>query len=894
MKKRRLEATMGRANGISKSRNGSRAGMLVGRVGIFFLAIAAPKLGGAQETAVLPPASSAKVDFVRDIEPIFKNRCLSCHGAALQSGELRLDEREAALKGGHSGPVIKPGDSAGSRLIHLVSGLKKDLVMPMAGERLTANEIGMVRAWIDQGADWPQSVSKPAATAEKSKHWSFQPARKPPVPPVRDSAWVSNEIDHFILARLEREGIKPSAESDRATLIRRLSLDLVGLPPTPEAVAAFLQDHRPDAYERLVDRLLDSSHYGEKWARHWLDLARYADSDGYETDQLRPHAWRYRHWVIEALNRDMPFDRFTIEQIAGDLLPGATVDQRVATGFHRNTLSNREGGADLEEFRVEQVVDRASTVGTVWLGLTVGCARCHDHKYDPISQREFYQFYALFNSADEINIDAPLPGDMGPYLRARAEYERKRRELLAPLEKELVELQASWEKGLLEAEANPGRDHRWDRAYEVLGLIWGGHQGEGQLEGIRIVKTPLEQRTQSQKDRLLDYFIRRGSIISEERFKALQLKEVGQKLDELEKACPPLPRAPTMEESPIPRATQIHIRGNFRDLGIEVKPGTPAVLPPLPDGSAPPRLRLARWLSSPDNPLTARVTVNRSWQELFGRGLVLTSEDFGKQGSLPTHPELLDWLAAEFMERGWSLKKLHKLMVMSACYRQSSKARPELQTLDPNNTLLARQSRRRLPAELIRDSALAISGLLNPQIGGPSVRPPQPESVSQQGFDNKWVVSEGSQRYRRGLYIFLQRTSPFAQLVTFDLADPGRSCTRRERSNSPLQALTLLNDEVFFEAAQALAVRILLEQPGSAADRIAYGFRLAVAREPDAVEKNRLASYLERQTEVFRQNRAEAEAMMAVHIEGVDPAERAAWVALSSVLLNLDEFITWE
>ena len=562
-----LQTTSVRGNTNLANRNGSRVATLVGYVAILFVVIAAPRIAAPQETAALPPAASIKVEFTRDIEPIFKNRCLSCHGAALQSGELRLDDREAALKGGHSGPVIKRGDSAGSRLIHLVSGLKKDLVMPMTGERLTADEIGVLRAWIDQGADWPQSVSLPAATSEKSKHWSFQPVRKPPVPLLRESTWARNDIDHFILARLEREGIKPSAEADRTTLIRRLSLDLVGLPPTPEAVAAFLQDNRPDAYERLVDRLLESPHYGEKWARHWLDLARYADSDGYETDQLRPHAWRYRHWVIEALNRDMPFDRFTIEQIAGDLVPEATVDQRVATGFHRNTLSNREGGADLEEFRVEQVVDRASTVGTVWLGLTVGCARCHDHKYDPISQREFYQLYALFNSADEINIDAPLAGDMGPYLRARAEYGRKRRELIAPLEKELAELQAGWEKRLLEAEANPGKDHRWDRAYEVLGLVWGGHQGEGQLEGIRIVKTPLEQRTQSQKDRLLDYFIRRGSIINEERFKALQLKEVGQKLDELEKACPPLPRAPTMEESPVPRADRDSYPGQLPRAG---------------------------------------------------------------------------------------------------------------------------------------------------------------------------------------------------------------------------------------------------------------------------------------------------------------------------------------
>jgi hypothetical protein len=870
----------------------------MGAVWLAAIAIGAGVTVAAQERSVLPPPASRKVDFAADIQPIFNRSCLPCHGAGVQSGGLRLDRKEAALKGGYSGLVIKPGDSAGSLLIQLVAGLKKDKVMPMQGDRLIPQQIGLLRAWIDQGAEWQDSAAAQTIVERnqplpKSKHWAFQPVRRPVVPAVRNVSWVRNPIDNFVLARLEKEGIKPSPEADRTTLIRRVTLDLTGLPPTPQEISRFVNDNRSEVYERLVDRLLASEHYGERWARHWLDLARYADSDGYETDQLRPYAWRYRHWLVEALNRDMPFDQFTVEQIAGDLLPGATVEQRVATGFHRNTLSNREGGADLEEFRVEQVVDRASTVGTTWLGLTVGCARCHDHKYDPISQKEFYQLYAFFDSADEVNINAPIPGEMGPYLRARAEYKRKRQEILAPLEAELAQLQTTWEKRLLEAEVHPGQDHHWDRAYEVLGLVWGGNWGEGQLEGIRIVKIPVEQRTPSQKERLLDYFIRRGSIVNEQRFKELNLKDVVKKLDELAKAHPGITRAPTIEESSSPRVTRIHMRGNFRDPGIEVQPTTPSVLPPLPMGSAPPRLRLAQWLVSRDNPLTARVTVNRSWQELFGRGFVFTSEDFGAQSAGPTHPELLDWLAADFMDRGWSMKSLHKSIVMSATYRQSSNARPELQSTDPNNNLLARQSRLRLPAEVIRDAALAVSGLLNPRVGGPSVRPPQPESVSQQGFDNKWVVSEGPDRYRRGLYIFLQRTSPFAQLVTFDLADPGRTCSRRERSNSPLQALTLLNDDVFFEAAQALAVRIFNEQPGSVSDRIAYGFGLAVGRKPDATEKDRLAGYLGQQMEILRRNPAEAEKMMTVGIDA-DPAERGAWVALSSVLLNLDEFITRE
>ena len=844
-----------------------------------------------------------KVDFERDVAPVFRDHCVSCHGAAVAQHGLRLDQKAGALAGGQSGTVIKPGDSANSKLIQYVSGSGK-IVMPPVGPRLSAEQVNLLRVWVDQGANWPDSAAgaeKPAKA--QSTHWAFQAPRHYEPPVVRKREWVRNPIDAFILARLESEGVESSPEADRATLIRRLSLDLIGLPPLPEELANFVSDNRPDAYERLVDRLLASPHYGEKWARHWLDLARYADSDGYETDALRPYAWRYRNWVIDAFNRNMPFDEFTIEQIAGDLLPNATVEQKVATGFHRNTLSNREGGADLEEYRVEQIVDRTSTVGTAWLGLTMGCARCHNHKYDPISQKEFYSFYAFFNNADEINIQAPLPGEIGPYLKDRPEYERKRREILGNLETELTPQQAEWEKKVLDAEVHPGKDYKWDRAWELLGLVWERGLGEGrpirlisggQLEGQFIVKLDPSKRTNDQRRRLFDYFLHWADLNYPERFEQLKIKEVVKRLDELDVSSTFLTQAPTVFENPNPRTSYVHIRGDFRSRGLTVEPGTPAVLPLLPADPKPSRLTLARWLVSRDNPLTARVTVNRIWQELFGAGLVLTSEDFGTQGARPTHPELLDWLATQFRDHGWEVKGMVKLIVTSATYRQSSAVRQDLKSRDPNNRLLARQSRLRLPAELVRDSALAVSGLLNTSVGGPSVRPPQPTYVSKEGYENLWPESKGADRYRRGMYIWLQRTSLYAQLSIFDAPDTNRTCSRRERSNTPLQALVLLNDPVFMEAAEGLAERVLREVPGGDSDRIRYAFDLCLARQPAPAEEEHLADYLKRQEDIMKREPRSVSALVPVPIDGVEPVAAAAWVGLSSVLLNMDEFVTRE
>ena len=861
---------------MGKALLGSTIGTLIG--GLVLVVVGQGQSSAdTLEIEALPKPASLTVDFLRDVDPIFREKCHSCHGPQQQSGGLRLDSRAAALAGGYSGPVIKPGDSAHSKLIHLVAGVQKGLVMPMSGEPLTTEQVGLLRTWIDQGAEWAErrESARPGTGTSgdrtPGKHWSFIPPRSPQLPAVQNEAWVRNPIDRLVLAKLEEREIQPSPEADRATLIRRLSLDLIGLPPTLQEVDHFLADRRTDAYEHLVDRLLASRHYGEKWARHWLDLARYADSDGYEKDKVRPHAWRWRHWVIEALNRNMPFDQFTIEQIAGDLLPEAGVEQKVATGFNRNTLTNREGGVDKEEFRVEQVVDRVSTLATVWMGLTLGCARCHDHKYDPISQQEFYQLYAFFNSAVEVNLDAPVAGEMGPFLHRKPEYDQKREALLA--EYKVPELQAIWEDKLRNLAGKPNIEDEDGLALLVF--------LENIDRGLEVLMLDLAERTPNQKRVVTDHFIH------------TDFKELSARLKKLDEEYPGLSQAQTLVENAKPPKSHVLVRGNFQQPGIEVHPATPEILPPLPAGGKPSRLTLARWLVSRNHPLTARVTVNRMWQELLGVGLVETSEDFGVKGDLPTHPELLDWLATEFMAGGWNLKQMHKLMVESATYRQSSKTRKDLQSLDPDNKLLARQTRVRLSAELVRDSALFVGGLLNPLIGGKSVRPPQPEGVADLSFRAKWKDSQGADRYRRGVYILFQRSIPYPQLATFDAPDSLNACSRREQSTTPLQALTLLNDPVFFEAAQGLAVRVLLEKPGELSTQLDYAFRLCMARPPTVAEKERLLKYFQTKKTLLSENGESPHKQFPIQgLEGVDAGEAAAWLGVSRVLLNLAEFIT--
>ncbi|MBM3801345.1 MAG: DUF1549 domain-containing protein [Acidimicrobiia bacterium] len=839
--------------------------------------------------AALPPPARLTVDFNRDIAPILEERCLGCHGSVQQLSGLRLDNPADALKGGYSGPAIVPGNSRESKLIHMVAGLKKGMVLPLGGERLSPRQVGILRAWIDQGARWSEvtidkrQIEENQRQRTNRKHWALSPPRRPTLPKVKNALWARNPIDAFVLARLESAGISPSPEADRANLVRRLSLDLTGLPPTLEEVSEFLADKRPDAYERLVDHLLASPHYGEKWARHWMDLAHYADSDGYWDDHLRPHAWRWRHWVVDAMNRNMPFDQFTIEQLAGDLLPDGRLDQKVATGFLRNTLTNTEGGVKKEEFRVEQIVDRTSTVGQVWLGLTVGCARCHDHKFDPISQKEFYQLFAFFDTTTEVNIEAPLQEEMGPFLRRKPEYDRKRKALLA--EYGVKELQSEWEKKTLDAATNSQASFEWRLSWEILGL----HT----LHGQDYLRFDPNRRTQKQEDLLTDHFVKwYNLVVTKQRIDELKFEELDGKLEKLAEQFPLLTEAQVIAENPVPPKTHILIRGDYLQPGTEVQPGAPAVLNPLENSPKATRLTLARWLVSPANPLTARVTVNRMWQEFFGYGLVESSGDFGTRADRPSHPKLLDWLATEFVRNQWNVKKMHKLIVQSATYRQSSKARKDLQGRDPYNRLLARQNRLRLSAEAVRDTTLAVSGLLNLSIGGKSVRPPVPPGgYTKTGI--RWKEDEGPDRYRRGLYIFFQRTSPYPQLMSFDAPDSLQVCTRRERSSTPIQALNLLNDPVFFEAAQALAVRILREKPTKWSDQLDYAFRLCLGRTPRSAEFQRLADYFGREKERLLRDPVVAEQRFpAKGMENVNVTEAAAWTTLSSVLLNLDEFVT--
>ena len=750
-----------------------------------------------------------------------------------------------------------------------------------------------------------------AATKDTETHWAFislKPLvdKQAKLPKTPGTDWPRNGVDDIAAWWFAKYGLQPRREANPRMLLRRVHFDLIGLPPTPKEIAAFEADLKRDpstAHEKVVDRLLASPHFGEKWARWWMDLAHYGDSDGYLTDQLRPVAWRWRQWVVEAFNRNLPFDQFTIEQLAGDLLPNATTQQRIATGFLRNTLSNREGGADLEEFRVLQVKDRASTYGTVWLGLTVGCAQCHDHKYDPVTQREFYQLYAIFNRADELNINAPLPGEAEPYDAARKVHKKKRQELLSPVATQLDALQKRWETKLLLTEAHPGRDHHWDRELELLGLIWGGHLGEGQLEGLNIIHKPWPDRTAIERERIQDYFLSKGSRIDGEQFKKLKINELVRQLNKLKADLPSVTRAPTMVRHHAPRSTHLHLRGNFRRRGDRVQPGLPAV---LNAGNIPDRLALARWTVSPDNPLTARVTMNRLWLELFGNALVDTPEDFGTRGDVPqfSNRHMLDWLAAEFIRQQWDMKAVLRLMVTSSLYRQTSDQSNPVTFASPQAVSMqfpgvvkdafVGHGRQRLSGELIRDNALAVSGLLNRKIGGPSVRPPQPASVIKEAFGAKWEASKDANRYRRGLYTFIQRTAPFAQSVTFDFPDNNQPCARRERSNTPLQALNLLNDPVFFECAQALATRVLREGGPTTRERLNRAYLLCFAREPSGAERARLEKYLADQVALLKDAPEDAKTMAGKPLPGIARADQAAWVGVASVLMNLDEFITKE
>ena len=1000
-----------------------------------------------------------KIDFQKDIQPILKMRCYSCHGHEEQESGLRLDTKRRAMDGGDGGKVIIPGKAKQSRIVQMVSGLDKETgIMPPEGEGapLTEQQVAKLTLWIDQGATWPDSAD--VATTQ-SKHWSFQPIIRPKVPMVANQKWVRNPIDAFVLRRLEKEQIIPSTEADRATLVRRVHLDLIGLPPTPKEVNDFLVDERPDAYELLIEGVLKSKHFGERWARHWLDLARYADSDGYEKDRPRPHAWRYREWVINALNNDMPFDQFTIEQIAGDMLGDATVEQRVASGFHRNTLHNTEGGTDQEEDRVKKTVDRTNTMATIWLGLSLGCAQCHSHKYDPITQREYYSMYAFFNNINETDIDAPLPSELDKYNQEKAAFDvfqAKLMEAVAHYEQtKLATAQASWETTALSqkpvwqmpeivslrsvkgatlekqadlsvlatgkneqsdvytvelttdltnitairlevlpdnslAKAGPGRASNGNfvlttfratafpaagggaqtvkfatakadfsqKDWEVAKAIndapndgWAvspqfgkrhvavfqteepvGFDGGTKLaivleqtyeenphnigrfrlsltnktseihfDGIPVsvakaLAVESASRTKTQNDEIAKYY----------RTVDPELAKLQREVEEHAKKAPGKSgtKAQSVAEGNL-RQANIHIRGNFLNKGDAVAAKTLAILPPLKsENSQSNRLELGHWLVSEDNPLTARVTVNRIWQRYFDRGLVATVDDFGSQGEKPSHPELLDWLAGELRVNSWKLKHIHKLIVSSATYRQRSASRSDLAVRDPENILLARQTRSRVEAEVVRDLALAASGLLDRKIGGPSVRPPQPAEYSKLTYAGsaKWAVSGGGDRYRRGLYTFFQRTSPYPMLVTFDAPDSNECTATRSTSNTPLQALTLWNDTVFWECAQHLGRRIVRESP-KAADleatnrkRAIYAFQLCLARRPNSDELEAVMELHAEQTKLCQEDNERTKMLVGPTTmpEEANLTELAGWITVGRVLINLDEFITRE
>ena len=989
-------------------------------------------------------ARAAEVDFNRDIRPILAANCLKCHGIddGARKSKLRLDVRETATGAAKSGKrAIVPGQPDRSELVRRVFAQDADDVMPPASAHLVLgdHQKQVLRDWIAQGAKY-------------QPHWAFVAPQQVALPEVGQKTWPKNPIDYFILARLESTGLRPSPEADRYTLVRRLYLDLIGLPPMPAEADSFVNDPSPDAYEHLVDKLLASPRYGERWARRWLDLARYADTNGFEKDRPRS-IWPYRDWVINALNADMPFDQFTVEQLAGDMLPNATPQQKIATGFHRNTMLNEEGGIDPLEYRFHAMIDRVNTTGTVWLGMSVRCAQCHTHKYDPITQKEYYRLMALLNNADEPEMEVPDPRIASRRARAEAKIARLESELANrfpveaddPLDERPVEVRrrealdeafAAWKKrqsaaavkwtvlrpaqmhstmpiltlqpdnsvlaggditkrdvydltfhtdlqgitavrlealpdtslpahgpGMVYYEgpagdfflseitlATDGRPRKFSGAVQSFAAEgfpaskaidgdpqtgWRIDGGQGRphvavftldkpapaahelsvqllferyhaapLGRFRIsvttdrraaqsralpsdieeaLTTPAPNPSTAQDERLFKYFL---SV-------APELANARKEIDRLRHTLPKLATTLVMKERPTgqSRPTYLHHRGEFLQRQEQVDPGVPAFLPPLPSNAPANRLTFARWLVSRDNPLTARITVNRQWQAFFGRGIVRTLEDFGYPGDPPTHPQLLDWLAVWFMDRGWSLKQLDRLIVTSATYRQASNVSPELLARDPQNLLLARGPRFRIEAEMVRDSALRASGLLSEKLGGPSVFPPQPESVTTEGAYGalKWRVSMGQDRFRRSLYTFAKRTTPFALYNTFD-APTGEECiARREVSNSPLQALSLMNDTVFVEAAQALGKSVAATDESDDA-RTALVFRRLLTRRPEPDEMKMLVDFACRQRRYFAGDAKDAVAVCGS--SGPDSAERATWTVVARAVMNLDEAVT--
>jgi len=822
---------------------------------------------------LLPAAVSlaaAPVDFNRDIQPILSENCYHCHGPdkAQRKGDLRLDQEKDA-KADHDGSIaVVPGKSADSELIKRILTDDPDEVMPTpkSNRKLTTAQKEILKRWVDEGAKW-------------GVHWAFLAPVKPAVPVIPGaSAGERNPIDAFVRARLAQEGLKSSQEAPRETLIRRVTLDLTGLPPTTGEIDAFLKDTSPQAYQRLVERLLRSPHYGERMAWDWLDSARYSDTNGFQGDPERT-MWPWRDWVVRAFNANMPYDRFSIDQLAGDLLPNATVDQKLASGFHRNNMHNGEGGRIAEETRVENVFDRVETTATVWLGLTFTCCRCHDHKFDPFTLHDYYALYDIFNQMSETG--AGRGGQAAPVIDMSTPEEEQR---VKAATAKVNAVAAEVEKFELTKFPRPaGAPLSESDAIKLPGNL---PRYIGELEPKKRGVDPLLEAVGYFKDHDPAY-----TKLLEKLLNAVRARDA---------AASNITKVMIMDQLAAPRDTFILLKGAYDKPTTEKVVGAmPAklVAKPQAPSARSNRLDLARWLVSRENPLAARVTVNRYWQMIFGTGLVKTVEDFGVQGEKPTHPELLDWLAVEFMDSGWDVKALVKLMVMSETYRQSSRVTPALQERDPENRLLARGPRFRMPSWMLRDDALAVGGLLVDTLGGPSVKPYQPEGIWEEATFGKKTYKQdhGDSLYRRSLYIYWRRI--VGPTMIFDNAARQVCTVKSLRTNTPLHALTTLNDIAYVEAARAFAQRVMLAEQDDAR-RLDLAFRLATARNASPDERTLLLQRLEYLKTQFRDDPDAAQKLLAVgeskRDEKLDPNEHAAWTALCQLILNLDEALTKE
>jgi hypothetical protein len=832
-------------------------------------------------TALLSPVLAAEaVDFGRTIRPLLAEKCFQCHGLDAENREtdLRLDTKEGLFSEVDSGGIaVVPGDPSKSVVYQRLVVEDEDQRMPPAdSKQLTLEEIDLVKNWIESGATWQQ-------------HWSLVAPQRPTAPKVSDAAWPRNELDHFVMARLDREGLKPSPAADKLTLLRRATLDLTGLPPTLEEAENFLADQSEQAYERVVDRLLKSPHYGEHMGRYWLDAARYGDTHGLHLDNFR-QIWPYRDWVIKAFNANMSFDQFTIEQLAGDLLPNATLDQKIATGFNRCNVTTSEGGVIPQEYYVHYTNDRVATTSTVWMGISMGCVTCHEHKFDPFVMKDFYQLFAFFNSLDGPVMDGNRQ-DTAPVVKiATAQQESE----LSSLDKRISELSNVMTSLIAEVDQ---AQLKWEAQLRA------GAAAKPDLpdEIVKLAQIAPQERNDDQQKKIRDHYRHHVSThepLVHAREELVSLQKRRTELDKL------LPTTLVWKETAEPKPAHILTRGAYDKKGEQVYRNTPAALPPLqplPEGSTPTRLHLARWLVSPEHPLTARVTVNRFWQQYFGIGIVETTEDFGSQGAPPSHPQLLDWLAVDFRESGWDVKRLQKMIVMSATYRQSSRVAPGMVERDAANRLLARGPRFRVDAEVIRDTALAISGLLVPKIGGPSVKPYQPPGIwNAVGYTDsntaKFTRDSGDALYRRSMYTFWKRTAPPPTMSTLDAPSRENCTVRRSRTNTPLAALALMNDEQFVEASRAFAQLAMTAGGETEEERATYAFRLALTRQPSDAE---LAVLLD----VYRSNlaRFQADKETATKLinigeskpdENLDPSELAAWTMIGNLILNLDETVT--